>query len=115
MIPPPDGVRRFREVTSVLPRLYSSLKLLPRAIDLSSQMRIGVYDCLYVALAEQEHCDLVTADSRLVHSMPGFPIVSLDAVQPPQGLPEEKPAATGQFTQASDESWLKKSQLPIAA
>jgi predicted nucleic acid-binding protein len=27
--------------------------------------RIGVYDCLHVALAEREGCDLVTADDRL--------------------------------------------------
>ena len=31
----------------------------------SSTMRIGVYDCIYVALAEQEKCELVTADATL--------------------------------------------------
>ncbi len=30
-------------------------------------MRIGVYDCLYVALSEQEKCQLVTADDKLVN------------------------------------------------
>jgi predicted nucleic acid-binding protein len=29
-------------------------------------MRVGVYDCLYVALAEREGCDFITADDRLV-------------------------------------------------
>lgn len=29
-------------------------------------MRIGVYDCIYVALAEHEKCELVTADTTLV-------------------------------------------------
>jgi predicted nucleic acid-binding protein len=32
-------------------------------------VRIGVYDCLYVALAEREGCELVTADGRLVRNL----------------------------------------------
>ena len=54
----------------------------PRAYEISSQMRIGVYDCLYVALAERESCQLVTADDRLVKTLqPQFPfVISLAAV-----------------------------------
>ena len=45
--------------------------------------RIGVYDCLYVALAEREACELVTADLRLVTNLGTlFPIISLDALCP---------------------------------
>ena len=40
--------------------------LLQRATAISSQARIGVYDCLYVALAEHENCELVTADGKLI-------------------------------------------------
>jgi predicted nucleic acid-binding protein len=32
-------------------------------------MRIGVYDCLYVALAEEENCQLVTADDKLIKNL----------------------------------------------
>ena len=32
-------------------------------------MRIGEYDCVYVALAEQEKCELVTADATLVRAL----------------------------------------------
>jgi predicted nucleic acid-binding protein len=39
--------------------------LLLRAADISSTFRLGVYDCLYVALAEREACEFVTADTRL--------------------------------------------------
>jgi predicted nucleic acid-binding protein len=60
--------------------LQSSLALLPRAYELSSQMRIGVYDCLYVALAEREQCELVTADQRLVTVFAGLPIVALSTL-----------------------------------
>jgi predicted nucleic acid-binding protein len=35
-----------------------------------------VYDCLYVALAEREGCEVVTADDRLVRSLrPSFPFI----------------------------------------
>jgi predicted nucleic acid-binding protein len=58
------------------PRLEQSGALLPRAIAISSAMRVGVYDCLYVALAEREACELLTADFRLVTNLqPRFPFV----------------------------------------
>ena len=44
---------------------------------ISSQARIGVYDCLYVALAEQQGCQLVTADDRLVKTLqPTFSFIT---------------------------------------
>jgi len=41
-----------------------------------------VYDCLYVALAEREGCEFVTADDRLVRNLQArFPfIVSLSTL-----------------------------------
>ena len=39
-----------------------------------------MYDCIYVALAEREQCELVTSDARLVKNMPEFPILLLDAL-----------------------------------
>jgi predicted nucleic acid-binding protein len=51
------------------PRLTPSVPLTARAIDISSKMRVGVYDCLYVALAERELCELVTADDKLVNNL----------------------------------------------
>ena len=48
-----------------------------RAVQMARQARIGVYDCLYVALAEQEGCELVTADDRLVRTLqPTFPFIT---------------------------------------
>jgi predicted nucleic acid-binding protein len=69
IIQPPDGMQRFRSISSMLPQLHSCLKLLPRAFEISSQMKIGLYDCLYVALAEREQCTLVTADMRLERAL----------------------------------------------
>jgi predicted nucleic acid-binding protein len=62
------------------PQLHPFLSLLPRAFAISLQARIGVYDCLYVALAEREGCELLTADDRLQRSLPGHPIVLLSSL-----------------------------------
>jgi predicted nucleic acid-binding protein len=58
------------------------LPLLARAAELSSAMRVGVYDCLYVALAEKKKCRFITADDKLIKNLQkDFPlIVSLDSI-----------------------------------
>jgi len=58
------------------PHFFPSGPLAPRAIAISSAVRIGLYDCLYVALAQREGCELVTADDRLVRNLqPRFPFI----------------------------------------
>jgi predicted nucleic acid-binding protein len=59
------------------PQLHPFRPLMTRAIQLARQARIAVYDCLYVALAEQEGCEVLTADDRMKRSLPGSPIVLL--------------------------------------
>jgi predicted nucleic acid-binding protein len=76
-IPLADSTVRLNDVLITVPALHSYIPLLSRAIELSSRARIGVYDCLYVALAEHEGCELITADARLVKALPGYPIVDL--------------------------------------
>jgi predicted nucleic acid-binding protein len=61
-------------LTGILLRPYQPL--LHRALTISSAARIGVYDCLYVALAEQENGQLVTADVKLVKNLKAqFPFI----------------------------------------
>ena len=65
------------------PALDPSLPLLSKATDISSQSRLGVYDCLYVALAKREQCELVTADERLVNALQRqFPLIILLSAVP---------------------------------
>jgi predicted nucleic acid-binding protein len=81
LIHPPEALLRFQQLALTLPRLHSYLAVLPRALEIASQARIGVYDCLYVALAEREGCPLVTADQRLVNTFEGqFSVVPLAAL-----------------------------------
>ncbi len=78
IIPFAQGAARLGDVLNTLPHLFSSLPdLLPRAFAIASNVRIGVYDCLYVALAEKEQCELVTADDKLVKNLQAmFPFIT---------------------------------------
>jgi len=79
-IPDSDLPIFYADMMGNLPIIYPSMSLLPRAYEISSQTRASVYDALYVALAEREGCDLVTADEKLMKALPGYPIVSLASV-----------------------------------
>ena len=59
----------MRYVLNRLPAMHALLSLLPRAYHISSDARTGVYDCLSVALAEREGCELVTSDDKLVKKL----------------------------------------------
>ncbi len=64
------------EVLQTCPAFYATFPLLFRACAISSQMRVGMYDCTYVALAEQEACEFITADEKLLKNLqPTFPFI----------------------------------------
>ena len=65
-----------------VPALVPYFPLMPRAFAISSSTRQGVYDCVYVALAEREGCELVTSDNKLVNKLQSlFPfIVSISSL-----------------------------------
>lgn len=68
-ISPPEGGKLFADIMSTPPRFFAYQPLIPRAYVIASQAKIGVYDCFYVALSEQENCPLVTADDRLIKAL----------------------------------------------
>lgn len=53
-------------VSHVPLELRSSRALLQGALEIAAQLRCPVYDGLYVGLAVDEACQLVTADERLI-------------------------------------------------
>lgn len=60
--------------------LHATTPLLARMARIISTVttgaRFSVYDCLYVALAEREGCELVTADDRLIRNLgPSFAFI----------------------------------------
>src|SRR5438094_7124298 len=46
-ITPAQGALALADVMNIHPQLFAHIPLLPRAYEISSQMYIGVYDCLY--------------------------------------------------------------------
>jgi predicted nucleic acid-binding protein len=78
-----DGWRLWQGILADAPILYSTPSLMPRAYAISSATRQGVYDCIYIALAEREGCELITADEKLVRNLqPFFPFIVPLASQP---------------------------------
>jgi len=77
VVPQGDADRLLTNVLSPPQQFHPYLPLLKRALDIASPARIGVYDCLYVALAEREGCELLTADDRLVNALPPLKVVQL--------------------------------------
>src|SRR5262245_46204572 len=72
-----EGSQKMADVFTYMPDLHPYLPLLPRAFAIASQARIGVYDCLYVVLADQQGCEFLTADDRLVRALqPTFPFIT---------------------------------------
>lgn len=78
MLTAEDGARNFKQLILTLPQIHPSLPMLPRAYELSSQFRLGVFDCLYIALAEREQCKVVTADKRMLTLFPTLSISLAD-------------------------------------
>lgn len=74
---PGQGPLLLADVLTTLPRIHPSLPdLVPRAYAIAELTKASVYDCLYVALAEREKCELITADDKLVKKLqPHFPFV----------------------------------------
>ena len=53
------------------------LALMDRAVEISIQRRHNVHDCMYVALAEREDCELLTADRKFIGNLqPAFPFIT---------------------------------------
>jgi predicted nucleic acid-binding protein len=73
----PQGALLFVDLLNTAPALVAHVPRLPRAYKISSQLRIGVYDCLYLALSEQESCDVITGDAYLATAAKGYPVVLL--------------------------------------
>jgi predicted nucleic acid-binding protein len=76
LIPVGDARPLLGRVMRTPPVMYPYEPLLDRAVDISSQTRSGLYDCLYVALAERDGCEVVTDDQKLIANLkPHFPFI----------------------------------------
>src|SRR5262249_39126519 len=71
-IKPGEAVILFHDVVRAAPAIHPTSPLLPRALALAIATRRAVYDCVYLALAEAEGCELVTADDQFARGAAGI-------------------------------------------
>lgn len=69
LIPVGQAAVLLADILTTPPAMHPYEPLLARAVDISSQTRGGLYDCLYVALAEREGCEFVTDDQKLIANL----------------------------------------------
>lgn len=75
---PRNALTLFGEFQRICPILIRLSSLVEAALALSVRFRQSVYDSLYVALASERRCDLVTADEKLHRALgSSFPQVCL--------------------------------------
>ncbi len=65
----------FADLLDPCPPLYPYFDYIDRAMQFSSKLRIGVFDCVDVALAEEQECHVVTSDKRLSELFPSLTIL----------------------------------------
>ena len=68
----------FRLMSNCAPRLFDTRQQISRALDLSLQHQLSLWDCVYLALAIEHDCPVLTADRRLFRGgKSGHPSVRL--------------------------------------
>jgi predicted nucleic acid-binding protein len=65
----------YASIAADIPALHPYLPLMPRAGEMASRHRIALYDCLYIALAERESCQVVTADRGITSLQSHFSFI----------------------------------------
>jgi predicted nucleic acid-binding protein len=61
----------YRSFLALKLQLHATSGIAARALSLAIQEQHRIYDALYVALAEERGCELITADEKLVRKMSG--------------------------------------------
>lgn len=59
---------------------FPTSPLIQPAIQIARAYGRAVYDCVYIALAVETNTHLVTADEKLVNSLPGMPVTWLGLI-----------------------------------
>ncbi|MCI0461184.1 MAG: type II toxin-antitoxin system VapC family toxin [Gemmataceae bacterium] len=75
-IKPGEAAIFFHDIVRNAPAIHPTPPLLIRAMEIALATRQAVYDCIFVALAEAEGCEMVSADDQLVRKLrPLFPFL----------------------------------------
>jgi len=61
----------FNQIVMTPLRAYQSKPLILSALAIAVRVQQAVYDCVYLALAVDQGCQMVTADERFVNALQG--------------------------------------------
>jgi predicted nucleic acid-binding protein len=70
-----DAKPLYASIAADIPALHPYLPLMSRAGEIASRYRIALYDCLYIALAERESCQVISADQGITSLQLHFPFI----------------------------------------
>ena len=65
----------YASIGADIPALHPYLLLMPRAGEIASRYRVALYDCLYIAFAERESCEVITADRGITSIQSQFSFI----------------------------------------
>lgn len=68
-VPTGEAERLYFDFLTTQPVLCSPRPFVARGLKVALQTRAGLYDVFYVLLAQQEQCELVTADQRMINNL----------------------------------------------
>jgi predicted nucleic acid-binding protein len=68
-IQPGQSAVFLNDILSAAPAIYPTTPLLIRSMELAIATRRAVYDCIYLALAEAEGCEFLTADDQFARGL----------------------------------------------
>lgn len=71
-----DAKVALEAITSQPLQVYTSLELMFSAFDMAVQTKRAVYDCVYLTLAVESQCQMVTADEKLVNALQQNPLAA---------------------------------------
>jgi predicted nucleic acid-binding protein len=77
-ITPDEAKESLADLLTLQVPLVSATRLVQSALSLALQHQRTIYDALYLALAQERNCDLITADERFLHALSAqFPQLQL--------------------------------------
>jgi len=65
----------YASIAADIPALHPYLRLMPRAGEIASRHRVALYDCLYIALAEREACEIIAVDQGIINLQSQFSFI----------------------------------------
>ena len=66
-----NAIDDFRRLMAIDLHIQPSLSLMPQALEIAVRIEQAVYDCVYLALAVSNDCQMVTADQRFYNALRG--------------------------------------------